>query len=274
MGSDALNKPITYQKEAGVATLTFNRAEARNALTPEMLCRLADAIVDFANDDNLRVAIITGTGDKAFCSGGDLARTLPLLTGHRPPTDEWDRRLLGDPVVSAASSLRGYPLNKPVISAINGTCLAAGMELMLATDIRVAAIHASFGLPEVTRALIPFAGSMARLPRQIPYCQAMELMLVGDAINADEALRRGLVNYVVPADQVMEKAHLLARKIAANGPLAVQSVKQTVMATSGLELQQSFLIEDQAKRVVLSSEDAREGPRAFTERRLPRFIGR
>jgi enoyl-CoA hydratase len=264
---------LLYVKNEGVATITFNRPEARNALTPEMLCRLADAIADFAADDSIRVAIITGTGEKAFCAGGDLATTLPLLTGARAPADEWDRRLLDDPVVAAASALREYPLHKPVIAAINGACLAAGMELMLATDIRVVAEHATFGLPEVTRALIPFAGSMARLPRQVAYCHAMELLLVGDAIGAWEAHRIGLVNHVLPAGQVLARAEGLARKIAANGPLAVQRVKQTVLATSGLPLAQAYGMEDEAKRVVLSSADAKEGPSAFVQKRIPHYFG-
>jgi enoyl-CoA hydratase len=264
---------LLYEKTRGVATITFNRPEARNALTPEMLCRLADAIQDFAADPSLRVAVITGAGDKAFCAGGDLATTLPLLTGDRSPSDHWDRRLLEDPLTSAASSLRDYPLNKPVIAAVNGACLAAGMELMLATDIRVVADHATFGLPEVTRALIPFAGSMARLPRQVAYCHAMELLLTGDSINAAEAFRIGLVNHVVRADEVHAKAEALARKIAANGPVAVQQVKQTVLNSSGLALAQAYRLEDDAKEVVMATEDAREGPRAFIGKRSPIYVG-
>jgi enoyl-CoA hydratase len=265
---------LRYEKNQGVATITFNRPEARNALTPEMLCRLADAIQDFAADPSLRVAVITGAGDKAFCSGGDLATTLPLLTGDRAPADHWDRRLLEDPLTSAASSLRGYPLTKPVIAAVNGACLAAGMELMLATDIRVVADHATFGLPEVTRALIPFAGSMARLPRQVAYCHAMEMLLTGDSIDAAAAFRIGLVNHVVRADKVHAMAEALARKIAANGPVAVQQVKQTVLSSSGLALAQAYGLEDAAKEIVMATEDAREGPRAFIEKRRPNYLGR
>jgi enoyl-CoA hydratase len=266
--------PMLYSAHDGIATISFNRPEARNALTPEMLCRLADAIVAFAADDSLRVAIITGIGDKAFCAGGDLALTLPLMTGARAPVDAWDRRLLEDPLVAAASQLRGFPLHKPLIAAINGACLAAGTELMLGTDIRVAAEHATFGLPEVTRGLLPFAGSMARLPRQVAWCHAMELMLVGDAIPAQEAHRIGLVNHVVPAADVMAKAQQLARRIASNGPVAVQQVKRTALASSGVDLAAAYLLEDEARRVVLASEDAREGPRAFAEKRAPRFQGR
>lgn len=118
---------LLYEKRDGVATITFNRPQARNALTPEMLCRLADAVRDFEADGDVRVAVVTGVGDRAFYAGGDLATTLPLLTGKRLPFDEWDRRFLEDPQVSAASSLRNYSVRKPVIAAVNGACLAAGM---------------------------------------------------------------------------------------------------------------------------------------------------
>ena len=239
-----------------------------------MLCRLADAIVDFAADPAMRAAIVTGAGDKAFCAGGDLALTLPLLTGARAPADEWDRRLLDDPLVTAASQLRGFALDKPLIAAINGVCLAAGTELLLATDIRVAAEHAVFGLPEVTRGLLPFAGSMARLPRQLAWCQAMELLLTGESIDAAEAHRIGLINHVVPAAEVLAKAEALARRIAANGPLAVQAAKRTAIESNGLSLADAYRIEDEAWRTVRASDDAREGPRAFVEKRPPRFGGR
>ena len=265
---------LLYEKQDGCATITFNRPEARNALTPEMLCRLADALQDFASDPSLRVAVITGAGEKAFCAGGDLASTLPLLTGDRSPADAWDRRLLDDPIVSAASSLRDFPLHKPLIAAVNGACLAAGMELLLATDIRVVADHATFGLPEVTRALIPFAGSMARLPRQIAHCHAMDMLLTGDTIGAAEAWRIGLVNHVVPAVDVLARAKAIARKIATNGPIAVQQVKRTVMESSGQPLARAYEMEDAAKSVVMSTEDAREGPRAFIGKRPPIYLGR
>ncbi|CAN5414923.1 enoyl-CoA hydratase-related protein [soil metagenome] len=266
--------PLLYEKRGAIAIITFNRPAARNALTPEMICRFADAIIDFAADDDLRVAIVTGSGDKAFCAGGDLATAIPLLTGARPAADEWDRRVLEDPLVMPASGLRDFPLYKPVIAAINGACLAAGQEIALGTDIRVAAEHAIFGLPEVKRGVIPFAGSMVRLPRQLAYAQAMEMMLTGDSIDAREAWRIGLVNHVVPAADVMTKALEIAGKIAANGPVAVQRVKQTVMSASGRSLAEGYAFEDESKRVVLATEDAAEGPRAFMEKRAPRFVGR
>jgi len=272
MSDDSL--PLLYRKEGPIAIFTLNRPAARNALSPELVCRLADAVVDFLEDGDLRVGILTGSGDRAFCSGGDLGTMLPLLSGDRAPSDEWDRRVLQEPFVMAASSLRDYPIDKPLVAAINGACLAGGMEMMLGTDIRIAAEHAVFGLPEVRRGVIPFAGSLARLPRQVGYCQAMELLLVGETIDAAEARRIGLLNHVLPAAEVMTKAMAIASRIADNGPLAVQRVKQTVTRASGVALADAFLLEDESKRVVMASEDAREGPRAFMEKRAPRYVGR
>lgn len=266
--------PITFQCRGPIAIITLNAPQTRNALTPEMLCRLCDAVKAFADDPALRVAILTGSGERAFCAGGDLARTIPLMSGARAPEDEWDYRLLSDSEVLAASGLRDYVLHKPVIAAINGACMAAGFELMLGTDLRIAADHAVFALPEVKRAVIPFAGSMARLPRQIAYCHAMEIMLTGDALAASEAYRIGLVNRVVPASQLMPEALSVAERIARNGPLAVQAVKRTVIESSGLPLHDAYRLEDESKQTVLSTEDAQEGPRAFLEKREPNYYGR
>jgi enoyl-CoA hydratase len=264
---------LLVDRNDGIVLLTLNRPAARNAISPQMACLLADAIADAAADDSVRVVVLTGAGEKAFCSGGDLSLTLPLMTGARAPIDDWDRRLLDDPAVLARSSLREFAFDKPVIAAINGACLAGGMETMLATDIRIAADHASFGLPEVKRALIPFAGSLVRLPRQIPHCHAMELLLLGDRVGADDALRMGLLNQVLPGAEVLPRAMEIAGRIAANGPVALREIKRTVRASFGLTLEQGFALEDESKRIVLATGDAREGPRAFMEKRPPRFTG-
>ncbi|RYF76638.1 MAG: crotonase/enoyl-CoA hydratase family protein [Comamonadaceae bacterium] len=266
--------PLVYEKSGAIATFTLNRPAARNALTPELVCRLADALRDFAGDPALRVGILTGTGDKAFCAGGDLGTMLPLISGDRSPADAWDRRVLDEPFVMAASGLRDFPIDKPVIAAVNGACLAGGMEMLLGTDIRIAADHAVFGLPEVRRGVIPFAGSLVRLTRQIPHALAMEFLLTGEPVTAAQAQRLGLVNHVVPAADVLPRALELAQRIAANGPVAVQAVKRTVRDTSGLPLAQAWAVENEAKRVVMASDDAREGPRAFMEKREARFTGR
>jgi enoyl-CoA hydratase len=265
---------LLYEKRSGIAYLTFNRPQVRNALDPETICRLADAWQDYMSDESLRAAIITGAGDKAFSAGADLGKLIPLFTGARQPEDEWDQRLLENRDLARLALLRGVELYKPIIAAINGFCLAGGTELIQATDIRIAAEHATFGLMEVKRAIIPAGGSMVRLPRQIPFCKAMEILLVGDSISAQEAYRIGLVNSVVPADKVMETAETFARKIAENGPVAVRKIKETVLKALSVSLEEGFKIENESARVVMQTADAKEGPRAFMEKRRPHYIGR
>jgi len=266
---------LLYEKRDGIAYITFNRPQVRNAMSPEVFCRLADAWQDYAVDDSLRVAIITGAGDRAFTAGADLGTFIPLLSGARQPEDEWDRRLLKDNQISDGAILRGEAtLYKPIIAAINGFCLGGGTELIQATDLRIAADHATFALTEVIRGFMPAGGSTVRLPRQIPYCKAMEILLLGERMNAQEAYRIGLVNEVVPADQVMPRAEELARKIAANGPVAVRKIKETVLRSLSVSFEEGFRIEQENAGMVLKTEDAQEGPRAFMEKRQPKYVGR
>jgi enoyl-CoA hydratase len=169
---------LLYEKlagsHAGIAVLTFNRPERRNAFTPELMVRLAEAWVDFRDDDALRVAILTGAGQDAFSAGGDLGRLLPLLTGARQPDDDWDRRFMADSArIMGTALLRPFELYKPIVAAINGFALAGGSEILQATDLRIASTKAAFGLSEVQRGLVPGGGSMVRLPRQMPWCKAM-----------------------------------------------------------------------------------------------------
>jgi enoyl-CoA hydratase len=266
--------PLLYEKRDGVAYVTFNRPDRHNAIDPETLVRLAEAWLDFEADDEARVAIVTGAGEKAFCAGADLARLIPLYTRARQPEDEWDRRVMDEPELRRVMMMRDHPIYKPVIAAVNGFCLAGGTELALATDIRIASPNATFGLMEVKRAIVPGAGSMARLPRQVPYAKAMEILLVGDPISAEEAHRIGLINYVVPAEELMPTAEKFARKIAENGPLAVRKIKEAVIRSSGVPLAEAWEIENDASREVMRSEDAKEGPRAFMEKRAPRYTGK
>jgi enoyl-CoA hydratase len=269
-----MSLPILFDARGAIATITLNAPEKHNALTPEMVCRLADSITAFGADPALRVAIITGAGDRAFCAGGDLARTLPLLTGAIAPADDWDCRLLAEPGVVAAAGLVDGTLHKPVIAAVNGVCMAAGFEMLLGTDLRLAADHATFALPEVKHGLMPFAGALVRLPRQIAYCRAMEIVLTGDTLSAGDALQLGLVNRVLPGPDLLPAALALAERIASNGPLAVSTVKRVIVESSGRPLDDGYRIEREGMRSVMASDDAREGPRAFVEKRPPRFHGR
>ncbi len=264
---------LAVERSDGIMTLRMNRPSARNSLSPQMLVQLAEAWHEFRDSPELRVAILTGAGDEDFCAGGDLKLTMPLVTGARQPEDEWDHRLLADMGQFTDAILRGFELYKPVIAAVNGNALGGGTELTNACDLRVAAEHAVFGTPEARVGLLPGGGSISRLPRQIPYARAMEMLLIGDSFSAEQALEMGLLNYVVPADQLMNRARELAFRLAENGPLAVRKIKEGVVRSSGETLERALEIENEVSAAVMSSKDAREGPRAFAEKRKPRFIG-
>jgi len=248
---------LLYEKRDGVAIITFNRPERRNALSPETLVRLADAWKDYRDDDTLRVAILTGAGEEAFCAGGDLARLMPLFTGARQPEDEWDHALMANAgEIMATALLRPFELYKPIIAAVNGYAVAG-----------------SFGLSESQRGLVPGGGSMVRLPRQIPYCKAMEILLLGDRIPAAEAHRIGFVNEVVAPENLMPRAFEIAARLARNAPLALRAIKEVAIRTNGMELEAAYGVEAELSAIVVRSKDAREGPKAFMEKREPVFTG-
>ena len=227
MSETAAAQPhLRVEKKDGVMTLVMNRPEARNALSPQMLVQLCEAWHEYRDRDDLRVAILTGAGDTDFCAGGDLKLTMPLMTGARAPEDEWDQRILEHPTQFTDAILRGFELYKPVIAAVNGNALGGGTEITNACDLRVASEHAVFGTPEARVGLLPGGGSISRLPRQVPWAKAMEMLLIGDHWSAQEALAMGLLNYVVPHDTLLAKAHELADKLARNGPLAVRKIKE------------------------------------------------
>ena len=265
---------LTCERRGQVAIVTLNRPERHNALSPELICRMADLFETLRDDDAVRVVVLTGAGEKTFCSGGDLELTLPLLTGARRPEDAWDRRLDGDRSLVFRSGLKGWEFPKPIVAAINGHCLAGGFELMLGTDIRIASENALFGLPEVQHALIPFAGALARLTRQLPQAVAMELMLTGDPVSAERMAALGLVNRCCSPGEVLPVALAIAERIATNGPLAVTAIKEVTTATIGRPLAEGYEIETYAMDRIMATQDAREGPHAFMERRKPIYHGR
>lgn len=257
----------------GVMTLTMNRPAARNALSPEMLVRLSEAWYEFRDTADLRVAILTGAGDEDFCAGGDLKLTMPLVTGARQPETDWDRQLMGNLQRFTDAILRDFEIYKPIIAAVNGNALGGGTEITNACDLRVASTNAVFGTPEAKVGLLPGGGSLTRLPRQIPYARAMEMLLIGDSFSANQALEMGLVNYVVPPAELLPRARELAARLAENGPLAIRKIKEGVMRASGRPLSEAYAIENEVSGAVMTSKDAREGPRAFKEKRKPRFTG-
>ena len=264
---------LVERRADGVVVLTMNRPARHNAISPQMMMQLADAWLEFRDDPTLRVAILTGAGTQAFCVGGDLELLMPLFTGARQPADEWDRRLLSGLDRVPIALLKPFELYKPIVAAVNGMALAGGCEILQATDLRVASQSARFGLSEARRGLVPGGGSMVRLARQIPHCKAMEMLLLGDPLPAQEAWRIGLVNEVVAPEQVLPRALELAARLARNGPLALRKIKEAVLRSSGLPLEQAYQIENECSAVVMRSQDAREGPRAFMEKREPVFRG-
>jgi len=265
---------VLYEKRDGIAVVTMNRPEVRNAINPEMLCRLADAWQDINDDVDVRVAILTGAGDKAFCAGADLDRLVRMMQGLRPPETEFDERIKNDVSLIYKGLLRNYRVYKPIIAAVRGFCVAGGTEILTNTDIRIATDDAVFGLAEVKWSLFPMGGSTVRLPRQISFCNAMEILLTGEQLPASEALRIGLINKVVAVDQLMSTARRYADVINSNGPLAVQAVKRSVWETIGLPLEEALEKELELGIPVSMSEDCREGTKAFKEKRKPVFKGR
>ena len=251
---------LLYEKRGKIAYVTFNRPEALNAISLQMAREWEEAWEDFKRDDGVLVAILTGAGDKAFCAGLDLKEAAPARTTQR--------RLDFSP------HRWGLDIYKPIIAAVNGYCIAGGMERLLGTDIRVAAEHAQFGLQEGRWSLTPTGGSHVRLPAQIPYCRAMEILLTGERFGAHEALAMGLINRVVPMADLMPTAERIAQKIGENGPLAVRKIKEAVLRCYGMPWAEAFTLESAIAGVVWESEDAKEGPTAFAEKRKPQFTGR
>ncbi len=268
-----MTEALLIDRDGPVVTLTLNRPEVKNAINPEVLCRLADAWDLIDGDDEIRVAIITGAGG-SFCAGADLDKLVTASLKRLPPEDEYEQRCRDDPGTIFKGFLRTYRLAKPLIGAIEGHCIAGGIELLMSIDIRVAGESATFGISEVRWGLFPMAGSTVRLRRQIPYTMAMQLLLTGDHVPAAEALRMGLIGRVVPDGEALAAARDVAQRIAANGPLAVRKIKQAVVETESMPEEKAFEIDLKLGMEAMNSQDAREGPKAFKEKRTPQFHGR
>lgn len=254
---------IDLTRDRSVAIITINRPERRNAMDAEHYRALSEAWIEIRDDARIRAAIITGAGDQAFTAGADIKS----FTAAAPP--------LAELMLTQQGQLlnRGLELWKPVIAAINGDCLGGGMTLMLATDIRIAAPHARFGVTEVKRGLFPANGGTQRLIRQLPHALAMELLLTGDSVDAAFAERWGLINRIVPADTVMSVARNYADRICANAPLAVQAAKELALRSRDVDLSTGLRLEQLMLRLLQTSEDNQEGSLAFSEKRPPRFTG-
>ncbi|MHB1445359.1 MAG: enoyl-CoA hydratase/isomerase family protein [Acidimicrobiales bacterium] len=258
-----------------VAVLTIDRPEARNALDLYHFRDLANAWRTFRDDAGAWVAIITGV-DRNFMSGADLKTYIPQITNlqkeiAKGEVTEVDGCQLRDGTDAVLRSLRIY---KPIIAAVNGPCVAGGMEMLGGVDIRIATPNASFGVMEPKRGLFAGGGTTARLPRQLAFPAAMEFLLTAEAFPAERALALGLLNEIVAEEDLMATARRWAARITANAPMAVQATKESVLRGMAVDLKAAFQIENELAGRIFSSEDAKEGPAAFAEKRPPVWTGR
>jgi len=254
---------VDYEREGRIAIFTINRPEAFNAVNVQIFQELHDRMVEFQDDPELWVGIITGARTRAFSIGADIKDMLPFAREHRD-----------DPGALPPSIMRGLDIWKPLIAAVNGLALGGGLEIVLACDIRIASEKARFGTPEVTLGLVPGWGGTQRLPRMLPWCKAAELLLMGKSIDAQEAYRIGLVNKVVPQEQVMPTAKEWAEAICQAGPLAVRAAKEAMVRGSSMTLDDGLRLENSLNAYLFGTEDFNEGITAFAEKRRPVFKAR
>jgi enoyl-CoA hydratase len=263
---------VLVERDGPVVTLTLNRPDKKNAFNCEMLCRLCDAWDMIDADDGVRAAILTGAGGN-FSAGADLDRLVGALMAGEPAEDEFEERIRSDFSLIYKGFLKEYRTSTPIIAAVEGYCYAGGIEILQAFDVRVAAEGARIAVSEVQRSLFPMGGSTVRLPRQIPWTVAMEMLITGDPITGRRAYDVGLVGHVVPDGAALAKARDIADRIARNGPLAVRNIRASVVAADALPEADAYAREVELGMEVMASKDAREGPRAFLEKREPNYTG-
>jgi E-phenylitaconyl-CoA hydratase len=257
---------VEFSMDGFVATVVLNRPEAMNAVDPAMRLELFAVWDRIRTDPAIRVAVVTGAGDKSFCTGSDLKKTLP-------PPETPAQQIYGD-VPGAGSLIANLRTDKPLIAAVNGYAMGGGMELALACDIRICSDNAQFALSEVRVGSMPGAGGTVRLPRYIGRSDAMMMLLTGERCDAAEALRTGLVSRVYPQAELRAQAQSLAARIAANAPLSVRAVKRMVVQGQDMPVGAAMDAERSAFGLLYASEDRIEGRKAFAEKRPPQFHGR
>jgi len=255
---------LTFERDGATAIVTMNRPEAKNALSLPMLVGMKDAWEEIDNDDEIRCAILTGAGG-TFCAGMDLK----AMGGS--DAEKYQHRMQEDPDLHWKALLRHYDLRKPLIAAVEGWAVAGGTEILQATDIRVAGETAVFGVFEAKRGLFPLGGSTVRLRRQIPFTAAMDMLLTARAVSAEEASRIGLIGRVVEDGKALEEALDIAEVICGNGPLAVEAIKRSVRETEGMPEVEALKVELEIGWPIFATEDAKEGQRAFAEKRVPEY---
>lgn len=256
--------PVELEVDEGVATVTINRPERLNAMDGETYQALSESWIRIRDDRAIRAAVVTGAGTRSFSAGADLKSFIPAAGDLSEFWNTQKGQLLN----------RGLEVHKPVVAAVNGYCLGGGMTLLLATDVRVAAPHATFGLSEVKRGLLPANGGTQRVLEQLPYPIAMEMLLLGEPIDAAKAERWGLINAVVPSSELMDAALDYARRLAALPPLAVQASKELALRARDMDRAAGLRLEQTMLRMLQFTEDSKEGVSAFSERRPANFQGR
>ncbi len=264
MSSDTL----LFEIQDHVAVITLNRPAQRNAMNQDMSRRLTEYMQRVREDDDIRVAIITGAGG-TFSAGADLKER--ASSGGERREDQSPAMVIEADLAAKWTTMK---IEKPLIAAIDGYCLAGGMELSLICDIRICTTEARFGLPEIVRGFFPGGGGPQRLAKSLPQSIAMEIILTGDHIDAETALRAGIVSRMVSVEELMPTAMKLANRIAGHAPLAVRAVKDLAQASQEVSLDQAMRLGGALRWIVGKTDDAKEGPRAFSEKRDPKFKGR
>ena len=257
-------EPVRYEAQDGIATLTLDRPDVLNAMNNAMRAQLLEIFTRLRTDDAIKVVVVTGAGDRAFCAGADIREFLepPTPTHFREARKRLDFR---------AEMER---CSQPIIAAIRGFALGGGLELALACDIRIAAEDAHLGLTEINLAIIPGGGGTQRLPRLVGRGKALEMILTGMRVPAAEALRIGLVERVVPVAELMSAAQALARQIADKAPIALRYAKEAVVGGLGLPLVDGIRLENDLSTLLRTTEDRVEGAKAFVEKRKPKWTGK
>ncbi|PWN01151.1 enoyl-CoA hydratase [Nocardioides silvaticus] len=251
---------VSYEVADGIALVTIDRPDKLNALTLPMYDGLGCAFDRARDDDGVGVVVLTGAGDRAFCVGADLHESIPALADGRFDISHWD-----------GAHQKHSSLHKPVVAAVNGLCLGGGFEIMLSTDLRICSERARFALPEAGVGVVPAGGTLVRLTRQVGYAHAMELLLLGDQVDAADAFRIGLVNRVVPHEQVLATALDTARRLLTRSGTALEVIKASVRQLADMPVEAAFHAEALYGQQAFASADAKEGLAAFAERRPPRF---
>lgn len=246
---------VRYEKQGAVVTVTLDRPEKLNAMSLAMYDDLGAAYCRARDDDEVRAVVLTGAGERAFSVGADLTESIPALAEGRFDISEWD-----------AAHMKGIGMYKPVISAVRGLCIGGGFEFMLSTDIRIAAEDATFQLPEPRHGFVPAGGTLVRLVRQVSYAHAMQIMLMAEKLTSAELFRFGVVNEILPSDQVLARAQAIAADIAELGPIAVQTIKEAALTLQSEPLESAFEHEAKLGQTAFTCDDAKIGLARFMER--------